>query len=110
MTYDELVVAVTDYTENTVPTVDMDTFIRQAEQRIYNSVQFPSLRKNVTGYTTASNKYLACPNDFLAAYSLAVIAADGSYEYLLNKDVNFIRQAYPKPTDTAFPKYYDCKI
>ena len=106
MTYDELVAAVTDYTENTVPTVNMDTFIRQAEQRIYNSVQFPSLRKNVLGYTTADNKYLACPNDFLAAYSLAVIGADGSYEYLLNKDVNFIRQAYPKPTDTSFPKYY----
>jgi hypothetical protein len=106
MTYDELVVAVTDYTENTVPTTDMDTFIRQAEQRIYNSVQFPSLRKNVTGYTTASNKYLSCPSDFLSTYSLAIIDATGAYEYLLNKDVNFIRQAYPNPTDTAFPKYY----
>jgi hypothetical protein len=106
MTYDELVVAVTDYTENTVPTTDMDTFIRQAEQRIYNSVQFPSLRKNVTGFTTASNKYLSCPSDFLSTYSLAIIDATGAYEYLLNKDVNFIRQAYPNPTDTAFPKYY----
>jgi hypothetical protein len=106
MTYDELVTAVTDYTENTVPTVDMNTFITQAEQRIYNSVQFPSLRKNVTGYTTASNKYLSCPSDFLATYSIAVVDADGNYEYMLNKDVNFIRQAYPKPTDTAFPKYY----
>jgi len=106
MTYDELVVAVTDYTENTVPTVDMNIFITQAEQRIYNSVQFPSLRKNVTGYTTASNKYLSCPSDFLSAYSIAVVDADGNYEYMLNKDVNFIRQAYPNPTDTAFPKYY----
>jgi len=106
MTYDELVVAVTDYTENTVPTTDMDTFIRQAEQRIYNSVQFPSLRKNVTGFTTASNKYLSCPSDFLSTYSLAIIDADGAYEYLLNKDVNFIRQAYPNPADTATPKYY----
>ena len=106
MTYDELVVAVTDYTENTVPTVDMNLFITQAEQRIYNSVQFPSLRKNVTGYTTASNKYLSCPSDFLSAYSIAVVDTDGNYEYMLNKDVNFIRQAYPKPTDTAFPKYY----
>jgi len=106
MTYDELVVAVTDYTENTVPTVDMNLFITQAEQRIYNSVQFPSLRKNVTGFTTASNKYLSCPSDFLATYSIAVVDTDGNYEYLLNKDVNFIRQAYPKPTDTAFPKYY----
>jgi hypothetical protein len=87
-------------------TTQINTFITQAEQRIYNSVQFPSLRKNVTGFTTTSNKYLACPSDFLATYSMAVIAADGSYEYLLNKDVNFIRQAYPQPTDTAIPKYY----
>ena len=106
MTYDELVAAVTDYTENTVPTVDMNLFITQAEQRIYNTVQFPSLRKNVTGFTTASNKYLSCPSDYLSTYSLAIIDADGNYEYLLNKDVNFIRQAYPNPNDTALPKYY----
>jgi hypothetical protein len=106
MNYAELVTAVSDYTENTFPTVDMNTFIQQAEQRIYNSVQFPSLRKNVTGATTSGNKYISCPNDFLSAYSLAVVDTDGNYEYLLNKDVNFIRQAYPKPTDTAFPKYY----
>jgi hypothetical protein len=106
MNYAELVVAVSDYTENTFQTVDMNIFIQQAEQRIYNSVQFPSLRKNVTGTITSGNKYLSCPEDFLSPYSLAVIASDGSYEYLLNKDVNFIRQAYPKPTDTSFPKYY----
>lgn len=81
-------------------------FVKQTEQRVYNSVQFPSLRKNMTGTLTAGNKYLSTPGDFLAVYSLAVVAQDGSYEYLLNKDVNFIRQAYPKPTDTAFPKYY----
>jgi hypothetical protein len=69
-------------------------------------VQFPSLRKNVTGITELNNKYLSCPGDFLAVYSLAVIDATGAYEYLLNKDVNFIRQAYPQPTDTAIPKYY----
>jgi hypothetical protein len=84
----------------------MDTFIRQAEQRIYNTVQFPSLRKNVTGSTTTSNKYLSCPEDFLAPYSMAVIDSTGAYEYLLNKDVNFIRQAYPVPTDTGIPRYY----
>ena len=106
MTYDELVVAVTDYTENTVPTVNMNTFITQAEQRIYNTVQFPSLRKNVTGITTSGNKYLSCPSDFLSTFSMAVVDASGNYEYLLNKDVNFIRQAYPQPTDTALPKYY----
>jgi len=104
--YTELVTAVSDYTENTFPTVDMNTFIEQAEQRIYNSVQFPSIRKNVTGVTSTNNKYLSCPNDFLAVYSMAVIDGTGAYEYLLNKDVNFIRQAYPNPTDTAIPKYY----
>ncbi len=83
------------------------TFVQQAEQRIYNSVQFPSLRKNVTGTITANNKYLSSPGDFLAVYSIAVIdPTSGEYLYLLNKDVNFIRQAYPTPTDTAIPKYY----
>ena len=106
MNYTELVTAVSDYTENTFPTADMNTFIKQAEQRIYNSVQFPSIRKNVTGVTSTNNKYLACPSDFLAVYSMAVIDGTGVYEYLLNKDVNFIRQAYPSPTDTAIPKYY----
>jgi hypothetical protein len=106
MNYAQLVVAVTDYTENTVPTANMNTFITQAEQRIYNTVQFPSLRKNVTGATSSGNKYLSCPSDFLSTFSMAVIDASGNYEYLLNKDVNFIRQAYPQPTDTALPKYY----
>ena len=118
MTYTELVAAIQSYTENQFPTTylangstvssttQIDLLIEQAEQRIYNSVQFPSLRKNVTGVTTASNKYLSAPADFLAPYSIAVVDALGNYEYLLNKDVNFIRQAYPKPTDTAFPKYY----
>ena len=118
MTYTELITAIQTYTENTFPattladgstvssTTQLNRFITQAEQRIYNTVQFPSLRRNVTGFTTANNKYLSCPNDFLATYSIAVIDTDGSYEYLLNKDVNFIRQAYPQPTDTAIPKYY----
>jgi hypothetical protein len=106
MNYTQLVNAVSDYTENTFGTTEMNTFINQAEQRIYNSVQFPSLRKNVTGTITANNKYLSCPLDYLSTFSLAVIDATGAYEYLLNKDVNFIRQAYPQPTDTAIPKYY----
>jgi hypothetical protein len=108
MNYTELSNALQAYTENTEASfiAEIPVFVRQAEQRIYNTVQFPSLRKNVTGATTASNKYLACPSDFLAVYSLAVIDATGAYEYLLNKDVNFIRQAYPQPTDTDTPKYY----
>ena len=106
MNYTELVAAISTYTENTFPTAQMNTFITQAEQRIYNSVQFPFLRKNVVGITTASNKYLSCPDDFLAVYSMAVIDATGAYEFLLNKDVNFIRAAYPTPTSTSIPKYY----
>jgi hypothetical protein len=119
MTYAELITAIQTYTENTFPsttladgttvssTTQLNRFIEQAEQRIYNSVQFPSLRKNVVGTVTTANKYLTCPDDFLATYSLAVIGTDGAYEYLLNKDVNFIRQAYPNPTtDVGIPKYY----
>jgi hypothetical protein len=106
------------YLENTFPDTltwdgqtvtskdQIDTFIKQAEQRIFNTVQFPSIRKNVTGTLTASNKYLSSPSDFLSVYSLAVIDATGRYEYLLNKDVNFIRQAYPNPTSTGIPQYY----
>ena len=108
MNYAALSAAIQAYTENTEAdfVANIPVFVTQAEQRIYNSVQFPSIRKNVTGVTTLNNKYLQCPLDFLAVYSMAIIKADGSYEYLLNKDVNFIRQAYPQPTDTAIPKYY----
>jgi hypothetical protein len=108
MNYTQLKAAIIAYTENQDASFETEipVFVQQAEQRIYNSVQFPSLRKNVTGTTSASNKYLACPQDFLAPYSLAVIDATGAYEYLLNKDVNFIRQAYPVPTSTGLPKYY----
>jgi hypothetical protein len=107
MTYDELVIAVSNYCENVFSTVDMDTFIRQAEQRIYNVAQPANQRKNVTGTLTAGNKYLQCPVDFLSVYSLAIYpAAGGAYEYLLDKDVNFIRQAYPNPATTGKPKHY----
>jgi hypothetical protein len=108
MNYSELSSAIQAYTENTESNfvAEIPVFVKQAEQRIYNSVQFPSIRKNVTGVMSSGNKYLACPADFLAVYSMAVIDAGGNYEYLLNKDVNFIRQAYPLPTDTATPKYY----
>ena len=108
MTYTQLVTEIQDYTENTFQTADINTFITQAEQRIYNSVQLPALRKNVTGTTTTGNKYLAMPSDWLAKFSLAVINANNEYLYLLNKDVNFIRQSFPD-TDAAFyaePEYY----
>ena len=108
MTYTELVAAIEAYTQNYEQEFvdNIPVFVRQAEERIYNTVQFPALRRNVTGNTSAANKYLSCPGDFLAVYSMAVIDADGNYEYLLNKDVNFIRQAYPKATDVGTPKYY----
>ena len=107
MTYTELVTFVTDYCENTFPTADMDTFIKQAEQRIYNTVQLANLRKNVTGTISANNQYLSCPDDFLSVYSLAVFpVGGGDYLYLLNKDVNFMREAYPNPATTGKPKHY----
>lgn len=106
MTYNELVTAVQDYCENSFPTVDMNTMIRLSEQSIYNSIQLANLRKNVTGTLAANNKYLSAPDDFLSTYSLAVVDASGNYTYLLNKDVNFIREAYPSPTDTGLPQYY----
>jgi len=115
MNYTQLSNAIQAYTQNYEQdfVANIPVFVQQAEQRIYNSVQFPSLRKNVTGSASANNKYLSCPSDFLAVYSMAVITGvtggninTGSYEYLLNKDVNFIRQAYPTPNDTGTPKYY----
>lgn len=109
MNYTQLQAAICDYTQNFEQDFvsNIPVFVRQAEERIYNTVQFPALRRNVTGTTSTNNKYLACPTDFLAAYSMAVIdTATGRYEYLLNKDVNFIRQAYPSPTSTGLPKYY----
>jgi len=108
MNYTELTAAICDYTQNFEQdfVANIPVFVQQAEQRIFNTVQFPSIRKNVTGTMSANNKYLSCPGDFLATYSLAVIDALGNYEYLLNKDVNFIRQAYPTPTATGTPKYY----
>lgn len=118
MTYTELINAVQAYTENTFPdtylasgssyssTQQLNTFITQAEDRIYNSVLIPALRKSVIGGTTTGNKYVACPSDFLSSLSMAVVDGDGNYEYLLDKDVNFIRAAYPNPNVQGLPAYY----
>jgi hypothetical protein len=106
MNYADLVTFISDITENTFETADMNMFIQQAEQKIYNTVQLPNLRRNVTGTVSANNKYLSCPNDFLSVYSIAVYPTGGSYTFLLNKDVNFIREAYPNPTDTGTPAHY----
>jgi hypothetical protein len=107
MNYTELKNAIESYTENTsFTTTELDTFIQQAEQRIYNTVQLANLRKNATGSLSANNKYLSAPNDYLSTYSLAVIDNSGNYSFLKNVDVNYIRQVYPSPTATGLPKYY----
>lgn len=119
MNYYQLVTAIQDYTENNFPTTvlasgatvspaqQINRFIEQAELRIYNTVQIPALRKNVTGTATPNTPYLACPEDYLSSFSLAAIdPTTGEYEFLLNKDVNFIRQAYPSPLSTGKPRYY----
>lgn len=106
MNYTELKTAVEDYTENTFSAADFATMTELAEQRIYNSVQLPALRKNVTGLLTAGNKYLAAPTDFLSVYSIAVVDGAGDYLYLLNKDVNFIRESFPSASTQGTPKYY----
>lgn len=108
MNYSELSQAIQDYLETTEPlfVANIPTFVQQAEERIYNAVLIPALRKNVIGTATTANKYLSCPDDFLAPFSMAAVDVDGSYEYLLNKDVNFIRAAYPNPAESGIPRYY----
>lgn len=106
MNYTELKDAVRDTVEVDIPDAVLDMLTRQAEQTLYNSVQLPAMRKNVTAAMTANNKYLGTPADFLFPYSLAVVDSSGDYQYLLNKDVNFIREAYPDPALTGVPKYY----
>jgi len=108
MNYVQLYQAIQDYTETTESLFvsNIPTFVKEAEERIYNSVQIPALRKNVTGSLTASNQYLSLPNDWLSNYSLALVDGDGNYSYLLNKDVNYIREAFPSATYTGQPTHY----
>jgi hypothetical protein len=107
MNYTQLKANIADYCENTFTEDEFATFTKLAEQKIYNSCQPPALRKNVTGTTTINNKYLAMPSDFLYTYSMAVIdPTTGGYEYLLNKDVNYIRQAFPFPAVSGKPTHY----
>ncbi len=106
MNYASLKTNIEDICETSFTDDQLAMFTEQAEQKIYNTVQIPALRKNVTGTLTTSNKYLGIPSDFLWSYSLAVIDGSGNYSFLLNKDVNFIREAYPGPTATGLPKHY----
>ena len=108
MNYETLYNTIQAYAENTEAlfVANIPVFVQEAEDRIYNSVQLSSLRKNVTGNTSTGNAYLALPNDYLSTFSIAVIDGNGNYSYLLNKDVNYIREAYPNPMSTGVPKYY----
>jgi hypothetical protein len=106
MNYVELCVNIQDVCENTFSAEQLALFTKQAEQRIYNTVQLANLRKNVTGNISLNNKYLSAPTDFLSVYSLAIVDSNGDYKYLLNKDVNFIRQAYPNQSAVGVPKHY----
>ena len=106
MNYTNLKTNVQDICENTFPDAQLDMFTDQAEQKIYNSVQLPALRKNVSGALTSGNKYLSVPSDFLYTYSLAVLDSSSVHTFLINKDVNFIREAYPNPATTGVPVHY----
>ena len=108
MNYSTLSTLIQQYCESTETTfvANIPTFVQLAEERIYNSVQIPAIRRNQTGTLSTNNKYLTLPSDWLATFSLAVINADGSQEFLLDKDVNFVRQSFPSPTDTGKPQYY----
>jgi len=108
MTYAELIAALQDYLEEREPSfvANLPMFVRQAEQRIYRSVLLPEFRRNSTGTMTAGNRYLARPQDFLGVFSMAVITPEGDYRYLVDKDMNFIREAYPNPNTTGVPRFY----
>ena len=106
MNYTDLITNIQDICETTFTDAQLDLFTDQAEQKIYNTVQITALRNNVTGSLTSGIKYLTLPTDFLYPYSLAVLDGDGVFTYLLNKDVNFIREAYPNPATTGVPVHY----
>ena len=106
MNYTELKTNIEDICENSFTDDQLAMFTQQAEQKIYNTVQIPALRKNVTGTMSTNIKYLSTPSDFLWSYSLAVVDGSGNYHFLLNKDVNFMREAYPNATATGLPKHY----
>jgi hypothetical protein len=106
MNYTELKANIQDICETSFTDAQLAMFTEQAEQKIYNAVQIPALRKNVLGVMTTNNNYLATPTDFLYSYSLAVVDGNGNYSFLLNKDVNFMREAYPNPNATGLPKHY----
>lgn len=106
MLYADLVARVSETTENTFETAVMDNFIRQAEVRIYNTVQLANLRKEASGTLSIGTATVSCPSDLLSIYSVAVVDGSGNWNYLLNKDINYIREAYPSPSSTGTPRHY----
>jgi hypothetical protein len=108
MTYAELVVLIQDYCESSETSFveNIPTFVKQTENRVYRTVMLPELRANATSVVAPNAKYVARPEDFLSVFSFAVIDATGKYTYMIDKDVNFMREAYPDPTTTGRPKYY----
>lgn len=106
MNYSELTENIQDITENTYTAAQLDMFTRQAEKFLYESVQIPALRKNQIGNLTQNNSYLTLPSDFLYLYSVSIIDGSNNHAFLLFKDVNFIREAYPSASTTGVPKHY----
>ena len=117
MNYETLYNSIQSYAENTEAlfVANIPVFVQEAEDRIYNSVQIPALRRNVTGTVTSGNQYISLPNDWLSNYSIAIIDSTNNYNYLINKDVNYLREAYPsvvyrsptyQGTPGGVPKYY----
>jgi len=114
MVYTELVAAIKGYCENDFPDTagnftsanQIATFVQQCEERVYNAVQIPAIRRNQIGNFSSGDKYLTLPTDYLASFSMAVILPDGTQEFMIDKDVNFIRQSYPNPDDVGIPRYY----
>lgn len=108
MNYSSLATAIQDFIETTETTfvANIPVFVKAVEQRVYNEIQLPALKKNVTGALTSGNKYLSVPSDYLSVFSLAVIDVYGTYHFLLNKDSNFIREAFPYPAVTGIPSHY----
>jgi len=108
MNYTSLLASVQDYTQNSESTfvAEIPNMVKQVEDRIQHIVQLPVFRKTSSGTVTASNRFLTTPTDFVAAYSLAVLNGSSEYSFLLNKDVDFIRESFDKTTDTGLPRFY----
>ena len=107
-TYSQLKTAIQEYTESTETSFvsNLNNFIETAEERILKNVQLDDFKKNAEGEVSTASPYLTCPDDFLAPFSLAVIDSSSNYNFLLLKQVSFIRDFSPNASTTGLPKYY----